>query len=72
MKLTIILIYGELKQLFGRLHSASIMHFMYLQEKLVLQEKNWAVPPLEQGVRIAYASDRSWAATLKNEQNTRY
>ena len=35
-------------------HSASITHFMYLQEKLVLQEKNWAVPPLEQGVRIAY------------------
>ena len=28
---------------------------MYLQEKLVLQEKNWAVPPLEQEVRIAYA-----------------
>ena len=26
-------------------HSASITHFMYLQEKLVLQEKKWAVPP---------------------------
>ena len=28
---------------------------MYLQEKLVLKEKNLSVPPLELEVRIAYA-----------------